>query len=234
MCPPATMCKLPPETPPCHNQINGKKQFWRGGEAARRRRRIRIFPPGHSRRERVSATSRAFPFPPRSCWKTCCATKTGKRVSADDVDYVARGAGGAETKEISFMPARVLLQDFTGVPCVVDLAAMRDALAAMGADPSRANPLMPADLVIDHSVQVDQLRHERRLRLQRAARIPAQPRALHAAALGPDGVPQLPRGAARYRHRPPGEPGIPGVGGLPRATARPIPIRWSAPIPTPP
>ena len=54
------------------------------------------------------------------------------------------------------MPARVLLQDFTGVPCVVDLAAMRDALAAMGADPGRANPLMPADLVIDHSVQVDQ------------------------------------------------------------------------------
>ena len=53
------------------------------------------------------------------------------------------------------MPARVLLQDFTGVPCVVDLAAMRDALAAMGGDPSRANPLLPADLVIDHSVQVD-------------------------------------------------------------------------------
>ena len=62
----------------------------------------------------------------------------------------------AERNEISFMPARVLLQDFTGVPCVVDLAAMRDALAAMGADPSKANPLMPADLVIDHSVQVDE------------------------------------------------------------------------------
>jgi len=53
------------------------------------------------------------------------------------------------------MPARVLLQDFTGVPCVVDLAAMRDALAALGADPTKANPLLPADLVIDHSVQVD-------------------------------------------------------------------------------
>jgi aconitate hydratase len=78
----------------------------------------------------------------------------GKRVSADDVAGVARGEG-AGNKEISFMPARVLLQDFTGVPCVVDLAAMRDALAAMGADPTRANPLMPADLVIDHSVQVD-------------------------------------------------------------------------------
>ena len=78
-----------------------------------------------------------------------------KRVSAADIDYVARGVNDPKGKEISFMPARVLLQDFTGVPAVVDLAAMRDALAAMGADPSRANPLMPADLVIDHSVQVD-------------------------------------------------------------------------------
>src|SRR5207244_9006316 len=62
----------------------------------------------------------------------------------------------AGAKEISFMPARVLLQDFTGVPCAVDLAAMRDALAALGSDPAKANPLLPADLVIDHSVQVDQ------------------------------------------------------------------------------
>jgi len=57
--------------------------------------------------------------------------------------------------ELPFMPARVILQDFTGVPCVVDLAAIRDAMAAMGGDPSRVNPLVPADLVIDHSVQVD-------------------------------------------------------------------------------
>jgi aconitate hydratase len=79
----------------------------------------------------------------------------GRKVKAGDIEAVARG-GAAGEKEISFMPARVLLQDFTGVPCVVDLAAMRDALAAMGADPSKANPLMPADLVIDHSVQVDE------------------------------------------------------------------------------
>src|SRR5437016_5233475 len=59
-------------------------------------------------------------------------------------------------REINFRPARVLLQDFTGVPCVVDLAAMRDALREMGADPKLANPLIPVDLVIDHSVQVDQ------------------------------------------------------------------------------
>jgi aconitate hydratase len=57
--------------------------------------------------------------------------------------------------ELPFMPARVILQDFTGVPCVVDLAAMRDAVASMGGDPARINPLVPADLVIDHSVQVD-------------------------------------------------------------------------------
>jgi aconitate hydratase len=75
-------------------------------------------------------------------------------VTAADIEAFAGGKAGAQ--EISFMPARVLLQDFTGVPCAVDLAAMRDALAVLGADPGRANPLLPADLVIDHSVQVDQ------------------------------------------------------------------------------
>jgi aconitate hydratase len=95
-----------------------------------------------------------LPFSIRILLENLLRNEDGKRVSAADVEMVARGEG-AGTKEISFMPARVLLQDFTGVPCVVDLAAMRDALAAMGADPKRANPLMPADLVIDHSVQVD-------------------------------------------------------------------------------
>jgi aconitate hydratase len=65
-------------------------------------------------------------------------------------------AGASETDaEISFMPARVLLQDFTGVPCVVDLAAMRDGIVQLGGDPERVNPLQPVELVIDHSVQVD-------------------------------------------------------------------------------
>ncbi|MCC6591802.1 MAG: aconitate hydratase, partial [Xanthomonadales bacterium] len=59
------------------------------------------------------------------------------------------------TQEIPFMPARVVMQDFTGVPCVVDLAAMRDAMKALGGDPKKINPLIPAELVIDHSVQVD-------------------------------------------------------------------------------
>ena len=65
------------------------------------------------------------------------------------------GAAAASEVEIPFMPARVILQDFTGVPAMVDLAAMRDAMAELGGDPARVNPLVPADLVIDHSVQVD-------------------------------------------------------------------------------
>src|SRR5688500_15742077 len=77
-------------------------------------------------------------------------------VKADDIAALARwNATAAVEKEISFMPARVLLQDFTGVPCVVDLAAMRDAIVALGGDPDRVNPLQPVELVIDHSVQVD-------------------------------------------------------------------------------
>src|SRR6516164_500322 len=94
-----------------------------------------------------------LPFSTKILLENLLRHEDGKQVTAGDVEYVARGA--TEAKEISFMPARVLLQDFTGVPAVVDLAAMRDALGAMGADPKRANPLLPADLVIDHSVQVD-------------------------------------------------------------------------------
>ncbi len=77
-------------------------------------------------------------------------------VTREDIAAVAGWrADGANDKEIAYRPARVLLQDFTGVPAVVDLAAMRDAMAELGGDPTLINPLRPADLVIDHSVQVD-------------------------------------------------------------------------------
>src|SRR6266511_4650255 len=73
-----------------------------------------------------------------------------------DVEAVAGWVASAEpSQEISFKPARVLLQDFTGVPAVVDLAAMRDAIAELGGDPARLNPLAPAELVIDHPVIAD-------------------------------------------------------------------------------
>src|SRR5216683_2472117 len=80
----------------------------------------------------------------------------GTTVKKSDIEYVAKWDSKAAARDINFRPARVLLQDFTGVPCVVDLAAMRDALGNMGADPKKANPLIPVDLVIDHSVQVDE------------------------------------------------------------------------------
>ena len=78
-------------------------------------------------------------------------------ISADDVERLSAWRPGvAAEAEVPFMPARVLLQDFTGVPAIVDLAVMRDAMADLGGDPARVNPLVPADLVIDHSVQIDQ------------------------------------------------------------------------------
>ena len=82
--------------------------------------------------------------------------ENGLSVTADDVRALANwDAKAAPGTEIAFTPARVLLQDFTGVPCVVDLAAMREAMAKLGGDPAKINPLQPVELVIDHSVQVD-------------------------------------------------------------------------------
>ncbi len=81
----------------------------------------------------------------------------GVSVTRADIEaLLAWDPGAAPSHEIAFTPARVILQDFTGVPCVVDLAAMRDAIVGLGGDPERVNPLNPAELVIDHSVQVDE------------------------------------------------------------------------------
>jgi aconitate hydratase len=97
-----------------------------------------------------------IPYSIRILLENLLRSENGQTVKASDIEYVGKWQIGVPAQEINFSPARVLLQDFTGVPCVVDLAAMRDALRDMGADPKRANPLIPADLVIDHSVQVDQ------------------------------------------------------------------------------
>ncbi len=83
-------------------------------------------------------------------------TEGNGSVSAEDIVALASWDANAKpAQEIAFTPARVVMQDFTGVPAIVDLAAMRDAMAALGGDPARINPLVPAELVIDHSVQVD-------------------------------------------------------------------------------
>ena len=97
-----------------------------------------------------------LPYTLRVLLENVVRREDGESVTADDIEAVATWDAAAEpSREITFAPARVLLQDFTGVPAVVDLAAMRDAMAAFGGDPSRIEPLIPAELVIDHSVQVD-------------------------------------------------------------------------------
>ncbi|MBX5469816.1 MAG: aconitate hydratase [Thermoleophilaceae bacterium] len=89
----------------------------------------------------------------------------GVAVTAEDVENLARWIATDEpSKEIAFSPSRVLMQDFTGVPAIVDLAAMRDAMAELGGDPQRINPLAPAELVIDHSIQVDEFLSQRSFR----------------------------------------------------------------------
>jgi aconitate hydratase len=97
-----------------------------------------------------------LPFSLKILLENLLRTEGNGSVTAADVEALASWDAKAEpSKEIAFSPARVLMQDFTGVPAVVDLAAMRDAMAAMGGDPAKINPLAPAELVIDHSVQVD-------------------------------------------------------------------------------
>jgi len=96
-----------------------------------------------------------LPYSIRVMIENVLRREDGRIVSADQIETLARWNPRAVTGEFSFMPARVLLQDFTGVPVVADLAVMRDAIKRLGGDPAKINPLQPADLVIDHSVQVD-------------------------------------------------------------------------------
>jgi aconitate hydratase len=97
-----------------------------------------------------------LPFSLKVLLENLLRHEDGRFVHADDIRALASWEPStAAEKEVSFMPARVLLQDFTGVPAVVDLAAMRDAIGKLGGDAKKINPLLPAELVIDHSVQVD-------------------------------------------------------------------------------
>jgi aconitate hydratase A / 2-methylisocitrate dehydratase len=97
-----------------------------------------------------------LPFSLKVLLENLLRNEDGVSVRREDIEALAQWDHSAEpSTEIAFMPARVVMQDFTGVPAVVDLAAMRDAMADLGGDPAKINPLVPAELVIDHSVQVD-------------------------------------------------------------------------------
>ncbi len=97
-----------------------------------------------------------LPFSIKILLEAALRTCDGHQVSAEDVERLARWSAITPSgSEVPFKPARVILQDFTGVPCVVDLAAMRAAVKRLGGDPKKINPVIPVDLVVDHSVQVD-------------------------------------------------------------------------------
>ncbi|MGC2541700.1 MAG: aconitase family protein, partial [Candidatus Sulfotelmatobacter sp.] len=102
-------------------------------------------------------STKHLPYSLRILLENLLRTEDGRNVKKEDVRSLASwNKNSKPEKEIAFTPSRVLLQDFTGVPCVVDLAAMRDAMQQLGGDPALINPLQPVELVIDHSVQVDE------------------------------------------------------------------------------
>ena len=107
--------------------------------------------------EREGVDLARLPYALKILLENLLRCEDGRTVTADDIRFLAGWEAAAEpSREIAYMPARVLMQDFTGVPAIVDLAAMRDAMRALGGDPAKINPLQPAELVIDHSVQVDE------------------------------------------------------------------------------
>jgi aconitate hydratase len=110
-----------------------------------------------SKLDQQGISTRHLPYSLRILLENLLRTEDGRNVTTDEVRALAAwNSQSKPNKEIAFTPSRVLLQDFTGVPSVVDLAAMRDAMRRLGGDPALINPLQPAELVIDHSVQVDE------------------------------------------------------------------------------
>jgi aconitate hydratase len=107
--------------------------------------------------DKQGISTRRLPYSLRILLENLLRTEDGRNVRKEDIRALASwNKHSKPDKEIAFTPSRVLLQDFTGVPCVVDLAAMRDAMKQLGGDPALINPLQPVELVIDHSVQVDE------------------------------------------------------------------------------
>src|SRR5512146_369018 len=107
--------------------------------------------------DKQGISTRHLPYALRILLENLLRTEDGQAVKAEDIRALAAwNKSTAPTREIAFTPSRVLMQDFTGVPAVVDLAAMRDAMRQLGGDPGKINPIQPAELVIDHSVQVDE------------------------------------------------------------------------------
>ena len=188
-----------------------------------------------------------LPFSLKVLLENLLRNEDGRTVTKQDIQAVAQWLKTKTSdREIAFRPARVLMQDFTGVPAVVDLAAMRDAMEHLGGDPKKINPLVPVDLVIDHSVAVNFFGHKDSFKTQRRRGIQAEPGTLQILEMGAALIRGFPRRAARHRHLPPGQSRISVADRLDgedqitlsRTRRRsppslPIRTRWSAPIRTP-
>ncbi|MEK9897123.1 MAG: aconitase family protein, partial [Burkholderiaceae bacterium] len=107
------------------------------------------------RLDEVGISTQHLPYSMRILLEGAMRNCDGFLIKDEDIRTIAGWQAQGERVEIPFRPSRVILQDFTGVPAVVDLAALRDAMVELGGDPSKVNPQVPVDLVIDHSVQVD-------------------------------------------------------------------------------
>src|SRR5262245_7317913 len=140
---------LPPVGPPMANSFGSLSTLTVGGRAYSVHKLAAV--------EAAHPKAKKLPFCLKILLENLLRTENGLSVRKADIDALATWNPKAEPDtEIAFTPARVLLQDFTGVPCVVDLAAMRDAMTALGGDPAKINPLVPCELVIEHSVPVDE------------------------------------------------------------------------------
>ena len=173
-----------------HDPFNARDTFHTGGGVAGIYRLSRL--------EEVGLTRiAALPYSIRVLLESVLRNCDGHQVSENDVRNLAGWQPARrEAVEVPFKPARVVLQDFTGVPAVVDLAAMRSAMRRLGGDAKRINPLVPVDLVIDHSVQVDRVRLAAGLGRKRGLGVPRNRERYEFLRWGQKAIQELPRGSA--------------------------------------
>ena len=171
--------------------------------------------------DQQSIPTKHLPFSLRILLENLLRTEDGRNVKKEDIAALAKwNKNSKPDREIAFTPSRVLLQDFTGVPCVVDLAAMRDAMQHLGGDPALINPLQPVELVIDHSVQVDEFGTPNAFDMNALLEFQRNKERYSFLRWGQTGFRNLGHRPSRYRHRPPSQSRIPGTSSLRKRNRR--------------
>ena len=153
-----------------------------------------------------------LPFSLKVLVENLLRNEDGRSVTKDDLLACAQWLKAKTSeREIAFHPARVLMQDFTGVPAVVDLAAMRDAMKTLGGDPKKINPLVPVDLVIDHSVAINFFGDNSAFKKNVEEEYKQNEERYRFLKWAQGSFEKFPRRTTGHRHLPPGQPGIPGA-----------------------